>query len=192
MFTAKHLPRVVQLRARLVLDRNVTTRPAPGSSSSKPCAVRAGAGIRTESRKPILPAFSRPTRCTQPTRVHQFPQISPLLEGEGLREIHTVSRRIHPTRNALFPLRISDNLFSSYPHALHHLELLQHPHFRSEIAKDEWREYLNQKQFDHWRTWLVVHLTRVSALHDYLLHRRDEKPPAVQSHDTTAPVQEQT
>lgn len=40
-----------------------------------------------------------------------------------------------------------------YPHALHHLELLQHAKFRSEIAKDEWREYLNQKQFDHWRTW---------------------------------------
>ncbi|KAI0790715.1 SOH1-domain-containing protein [Abortiporus biennis] len=43
--------------------------------------------------------------------------------------------------------------FILYPHALHHLELLQHAQFRSEIAKDEWREYLNQKQFDHWRTW---------------------------------------
>lgn len=43
-----------------------------------------------------------------------------------------------------------------YPHALHHLELLQYPQFRSEIGKDEWREYLNQKQFDHWRTWWVV------------------------------------
>lgn len=42
-----------------------------------------------------------------------------------------------------------------YPHALHHLELLQYPQFRSEIGKDEWREYLNQKQFDHWRTWHV-------------------------------------
>lgn len=40
-----------------------------------------------------------------------------------------------------------------YPHALHHLELLQHAEFRTEIGKDEWREYLNQKQFDHWRTW---------------------------------------
>lgn len=44
----------------------------------------------------------------------------------------------------------------SYPHALHHLELLQHAQFRSEMKKDEWREYLNQKQFDHWRTWLVI------------------------------------
>ncbi|PIL34133.1 hypothetical protein GSI_03844 [Ganoderma sinense ZZ0214-1] len=43
--------------------------------------------------------------------------------------------------------------FILYPHALHHLELLQHAEFRTEIGKDEWREYLNQKQFDHWRTW---------------------------------------
>ncbi|KAI0093458.1 SOH1-domain-containing protein [Irpex rosettiformis] len=45
--------------------------------------------------------------------------------------------------------------FILYPHALHHLELLQYAQFRSEIGKDEWREYLNQKQFDHWRTWYV-------------------------------------
>ncbi|KAF9814579.1 hypothetical protein IEO21_05037 [Rhodonia placenta] len=43
--------------------------------------------------------------------------------------------------------------FILYPHALHHLELLQQAQFRQEIGKDEWREYLNQKQFDHWRTW---------------------------------------
>ncbi|KAI0263835.1 mediator complex, subunit Med31, partial [Gloeopeniophorella convolvens] len=43
--------------------------------------------------------------------------------------------------------------FILYPHALHHLELLQHAEFRAEIMKDEWRERLNQKQFDHWRTW---------------------------------------
>ncbi|EPQ50660.1 SOH1-domain-containing protein [Gloeophyllum trabeum ATCC 11539] len=43
--------------------------------------------------------------------------------------------------------------FIHYPHALHHLDLLQHAQFRAEIRKDEWREYLNQKQFDHWRTW---------------------------------------
>jgi len=43
--------------------------------------------------------------------------------------------------------------FILYPHALHHLELLQHEEFRSKIMKDEWRESLNQKQFDHWRTW---------------------------------------
>jgi len=42
----------------------------------------------------------------------------------------------------------------SYPHALHHLELLQHAQFRSEMKKDDYfREFLHQKQFDHWRTW---------------------------------------
>ena len=42
----------------------------------------------------------------------------------------------------------------SYPHALHHLELLQHAQFRLQMKKDEYlREYLHQKQFDHWRTW---------------------------------------
>ncbi|KAH8107820.1 SOH1-domain-containing protein [Cristinia sonorae] len=45
--------------------------------------------------------------------------------------------------------------FILYPHALHHLELLQHAQFRADIGKDEWREYLNQKQYDHWRTWSV-------------------------------------
>ena len=44
----------------------------------------------------------------------------------------------------------------SYPHALHHLDLLQTAQFRADIAKDEWREILNQKQFDHWRTWCVL------------------------------------
>ncbi|KJA20787.1 hypothetical protein HYPSUDRAFT_778852 [Hypholoma sublateritium FD-334 SS-4] len=44
--------------------------------------------------------------------------------------------------------------FIHYPHALHHLELLQHAQFRSQMKKDEFlREYLHQKQFDHWRTW---------------------------------------
>jgi len=43
--------------------------------------------------------------------------------------------------------------FILYPHALHHLDLLQVEQFRKDIGKDEWRDYLNQKQFDHWRTW---------------------------------------
>ncbi|KAH7092714.1 SOH1-domain-containing protein [Auriculariales sp. MPI-PUGE-AT-0066] len=46
--------------------------------------------------------------------------------------------------------------FIQYPHALHHLDLLQKKAFREQIAKDEWRDFLNQKQFDHWRTWRVV------------------------------------
>jgi len=48
---------------------------------------------------------------------------------------------------------------TSYPHALHHLELLQHAKFRAEIKKDDWRNYLNQQQFDHWRTWSVIGLS---------------------------------
>ncbi|KAF8633645.1 hypothetical protein AX15_001331 [Amanita polypyramis BW_CC] len=45
--------------------------------------------------------------------------------------------------------------FIHYPHALHHLELLQHAQFRARLKNDEFfREYLHQKQFDHWRTWL--------------------------------------
>jgi len=44
--------------------------------------------------------------------------------------------------------------FIHYPHALHHLELLQHAQFRFLLKKDEFlREYLHQKQFDHWQTW---------------------------------------
>lgn len=44
--------------------------------------------------------------------------------------------------------------FIHYPHALHHLDLLQYPQFRTEMKKDEFlRDYLHQKQFDHWRTW---------------------------------------
>ena len=50
----------------------------------------------------------------------------------------------------------ADSLLLRYPHALHHLELLQYAQFRSEIGKDEWREYLNQKQFEHWRTWYAM------------------------------------
>ena len=55
-------------------------------------------------------------------------------------------------RSAPWPL-LTLSPRASYPHALHHLDLLQHAAFRQEVAKDEWREYLNQKQFDHWRTW---------------------------------------
>lgn len=41
-------------------------------------------------------------------------------------------------------------IFFSYPHALHHLELLQRPQFRADMRQDEYRDMLNQKQFDHW------------------------------------------
>lgn len=42
-----------------------------------------------------------------------------------------------------------------YPHALHHLELLQNERFRLGLSEDGLRDYLNQTQFDHWRTWFV-------------------------------------
>ncbi|KAJ7718015.1 SOH1 family protein [Mycena maculata] len=42
--------------------------------------------------------------------------------------------------------------FIHYPHALHHLELLQHAQFRADMRQDEFRDLLNQKQFDFWRT----------------------------------------
>ncbi|KAJ7647561.1 SOH1 family protein [Roridomyces roridus] len=42
--------------------------------------------------------------------------------------------------------------FIHYPHALHHLELLQHAQFRTEMRQDEFRDLLAQKQFDFWRT----------------------------------------
>ncbi|KAK7029040.1 TPT domain-containing protein [Favolaschia claudopus] len=42
--------------------------------------------------------------------------------------------------------------FIHYPHALHHLELLQHAKFRADIRQDEFRDMLNQKQFDQWLT----------------------------------------
>jgi mediator of RNA polymerase II transcription subunit 31 len=54
----------------------------------------------------------------------------------------------------MLALLITRACLCSYPHALHHLDLLQHAQFRSEMKKDEsFREYLHKKQFDHWRTW---------------------------------------
>ncbi|KAF9793393.1 SOH1-domain-containing protein [Thelephora terrestris] len=64
--------------------------------------------------------------------------------------------------------------FVQYPHALHHLELLQHAQFRSEISKDEWREFLNQKQFHHWRTWR---------------YPPKSEPPNTENVDTSKPVE---
>jgi len=43
--------------------------------------------------------------------------------------------------------------FCSYPHALHHLQLLQNPKFRADLKADEVLQLLVEKQFDHWRTW---------------------------------------
>ncbi|GJJ06023.1 hypothetical protein Clacol_000210 [Clathrus columnatus] len=43
--------------------------------------------------------------------------------------------------------------FILYPHALHHLDLLQHAAFRQEIGTEGWRQRLHDMQFEHWRTW---------------------------------------
>ena len=66
----------------------------------------------------------------------------------------------------------------SYPHALHHLELLQHAEFRSEIMKDDWRERLNQKQFDHWRTWYVPVSNIQVIAEDWMLVGQARAPPS--------------
>ncbi|KAJ6602200.1 SOH1-domain-containing protein [Mycena sp. CBHHK59/15] len=42
--------------------------------------------------------------------------------------------------------------FIHYPHALHHLELLQQAQFRSDMRKDEFRDWIHHKAFEHWRT----------------------------------------
>ncbi|KIY71103.1 SOH1-domain-containing protein [Cylindrobasidium torrendii FP15055 ss-10] len=47
--------------------------------------------------------------------------------------------------------------FIHYPQALHHLELLQQESFRDSLKKDQWlTEILQQKQYEHWRTWYAV------------------------------------
>jgi len=43
--------------------------------------------------------------------------------------------------------------FIHYPHALHHLDLLQDPGFRLLMKTDDGFRMLNQKQSQHWMTW---------------------------------------
>ncbi|KAK2467852.1 hypothetical protein APHAL10511_000147 [Amanita phalloides] len=67
--------------------------------------------------------------------------------------------------------------FIHYPHALHHLELLQHPQFRARLKNDEFfREYLHQKQFDHWRTWRDA--PRVQPIKPQTTGQAENKPDA--------------
>ncbi len=74
-----------------------------------------------------------------------------------MRGSYSASQTVFTTNEMLI-------ITSSYPHALHHLDLLQNAQFRAEIGKDEWREYLNQKQYDHWRTWFAIYPLRTSEL----------------------------
>jgi len=43
--------------------------------------------------------------------------------------------------------------FVVYPHALHHLQLLQNEKFREALKSSDTAQWLSEKQFDHWRTW---------------------------------------
>ncbi|KAG8936836.1 suppressor of hpr1 [Tulasnella sp. 418] len=45
--------------------------------------------------------------------------------------------------------------FIMYPHALHHLDLLQNARFREALKKPETQSFLQHHQFEHWRTWRV-------------------------------------
>lgn len=42
-----------------------------------------------------------------------------------------------------------------FPHALHHLQLLQNEQFRDALKNTATAQWLSEKQFDHWRTWYV-------------------------------------
>lgn len=46
--------------------------------------------------------------------------------------------------------------FIVYPHALHHLALLQQPSFREALKDPELRMRLEREQYEHWRTWRTV------------------------------------
>ncbi|PVF94118.1 SOH1-domain-containing protein [Serendipita vermifera] len=46
--------------------------------------------------------------------------------------------------------------FIVYPHALHHLALLQQPSFREALKDPELRMRLEREQYLHWRTWRVA------------------------------------
>ena len=71
---------------------------------------------------------------------------------------------VYPTE---IRLRFGADHPSSYPHALHNLELLQHAEFRTRLKKEEsLRDSLHQKQFDHWRTWYVLLLPLITYTDD--------------------------
>jgi mediator of RNA polymerase II transcription subunit 31 len=43
--------------------------------------------------------------------------------------------------------------FYRYPQALHHLDLLQHVQFRQSLKDPRIVDYLQHRQFEHWRSW---------------------------------------
>ncbi|KAG8807803.1 suppressor of hpr1 [Serendipita sp. 400] len=56
--------------------------------------------------------------------------------------------------------------FVVYPHALHHLALLQQPSFREALKDPELRMRLEREQYLHWRTWRTSEVAAVP-------HRQD-------------------
>lgn len=175
------MPRLLRINSSDVSGVNRRTQ------GIEPHSLRARTGIRSSSRKPLLFALFGTAGHSEPACVCELSAVPSLLEREGVRTICTVCL-LDPTTPWFKPV-----IVIRYPHALHHLELLQHAQFRSEIAKDEWREFLNQKQFDHWRTWFVfccslisprIPLTYATFL---LISRRDPPKPDVENVDTNKP-----
>jgi len=51
--------------------------------------------------------------------------------------------------------------FVVYPHALHHLQLLQNENFREALKNGDTAQWLSEKQFDHWKTWRANPISNV-------------------------------
>ena len=118
-----------------------------GPQSDQSSKIRTGIRIRSVIGQSFLSPFPGPAKHPRTADVHQLSEISSLFQRKRLCAVHTV-------RCYCSYLPPSHIHLCSYPHALHHLDLLQHAQFRSEMKKDEFfREHLHQKQFDHWRTW---------------------------------------
>ncbi|KAG6861680.1 hypothetical protein C0995_013249 [Termitomyces sp. Mi166 len=133
------------------MDLDVTRQDAPGTPSNDPKSVnRARFELELEFVQALanpfyLHSLAQQNILEQPAFINFLAYLQYFKEKDYARFIHTIRAR----RIELFL-----GLTTSYPHALHHLDLLQHAQFRSDMKKNEFlREYLHQKQFDHWRTW---------------------------------------
>ncbi|KAL0956216.1 hypothetical protein HGRIS_002372 [Hohenbuehelia grisea] len=61
--------------------------------------------------------------------------------------------------------------FIQYPHALHHLDLLQYEAFRADLKNEHLRQLLDTAQFEHWKTW------RDPEYYTRLQQEQQQKPP---------------
>lgn len=137
-----------------------------GSAGSEPqvvdAAVRAENRARFEIELEFVQALANPfylqtlaqqNMLTQPAFINYLKYLQYWKEKDYARFIQCVTTCAFafPCENCLDGfLQLVLIAKDRYPHALHHLDLLQYETFRTEIAKDDWREFLNQKQFDHW------------------------------------------